>query len=201
MTMGRARSLWLLTRLHPAHPGPLDGAVDGGAGDAEEFGQLGGRVLAGSVQLDQVRFLLRLELGLLAAQAALVALATFIPSRVLSLIRSASNSAIIARTLNSRRPTGSLGSCTAPPMLSLTPRLARSSTMSRASGREPGQPIELGHDEGVASAAGGEGVQGVVLRGEVLRHGPGAGSHVRQLGRRPLAPLDMVDCLAATRSW
>jgi hypothetical protein len=27
------------------------------------------------------------------------------------------------------------------------------------------------------------------------------GSHVRQLGRRPSAPLDMVDCLAATRSW
>jgi hypothetical protein len=26
-------------------------------------------------------------------------------------------------------------------------------------------------------------------------------SHVRQLGRRPSAPLDMVDCLAATRSW
>jgi cell pole-organizing protein PopZ len=29
----------------------------------------------------------------------------------------------------------------------------------------------------------------------------GGGSHVRQLGRRPSAPLDMVDCLAATRSW
>ena len=27
------------------------------------------------------------------------------------------------------------------------------------------------------------------------------GSHVSQLGRRPSAPLDMVDCLAATRSW
>jgi hypothetical protein len=27
------------------------------------------------------------------------------------------------------------------------------------------------------------------------------GSHVRQLGRRPSAPLDMVDGLAATRSW
>jgi transposase len=29
----------------------------------------------------------------------------------------------------------------------------------------------------------------------------GGGSQVRQLGRRPSAPLDMVDCLAATRSW
>jgi hypothetical protein len=27
------------------------------------------------------------------------------------------------------------------------------------------------------------------------------GSHVRQLGRRPSAPLDMVDGLAAMRSW
>jgi transposase-like protein len=29
----------------------------------------------------------------------------------------------------------------------------------------------------------------------------GEGSHVRQLGRRPSAPLDLVDCLAAARSW
>jgi hypothetical protein len=33
------------------------------------------------------------------------------------------------------------------------------------------------------------------------RMSPGRGSDVRQLGRRPSAPLDMVDGLAATRSW
>ena len=37
--------------------------------------------------------------------------------------------------------------------------------------------------------------------GSQRRSCAGAGSHVRQLGRRPSAPLDMVDCLAATRSW
>ena len=37
--------------------------------------------------------------------------------------------------------------------------------------------------------------------GSQRRSCAGGGSHVRQLGRRPSAPLDMVDCLAATRSW
>ena len=39
-----------------------------------------------------------------------LALAIFMPSRVRARMRSASNSAIIARTLNSSRPTGSVGS-------------------------------------------------------------------------------------------
>jgi hypothetical protein len=37
--------------------------------------------------------------------------------------------------------------------------------------------------------------------GSQRRSCAGGGSHVRQLGRRPSAPLDMVDCLAATRNW
>lgn len=37
--------------------------------------------------------------------------------------------------------------------------------------------------------------------GSQRRSCAGGGLHVRQLGRRPSAPLDMVDCLAATRSW
>lgn len=42
------------------------------------------------------------------------------PSLVRSRIRSDSNSATTARTLNGSRPIGPLGSWTAPPMLSLT---------------------------------------------------------------------------------
>jgi hypothetical protein len=37
--------------------------------------------------------------------------------------------------------------------------------------------------------------------GSQRRSCAGGGSQVRQLGRRPSAPLDMVGCLAATRSW
>jgi len=87
----------------------FDGAVDRGAADAEEFGNLGGAVLAAVHQGDEVCFLAAVELGLLAAQPTL-ALATFMPSRVRSRIRSDSNSATMARTLNSSRPTASLGS-------------------------------------------------------------------------------------------
>src|SRR5664279_2722905 len=53
-----------------------------------------------------------------------LALATFMPSLVRILIKSDSNSAIIPRTLYSSRPTGSVGSCTEPPMFS--PNLRRS---------------------------------------------------------------------------
>jgi hypothetical protein len=51
-------------------------------------------------------------------------------------MRSDSNSATMARTLNSSRPTGSVGSWMEPPMLSFTFRLVRSSMMSRASGSD-----------------------------------------------------------------
>jgi hypothetical protein len=51
-----------------------------------------------------------------------LALATFIPSRVRIRIRSVSNSATIASTLSSSRPTGSVGSWIEPPRLSLTLR-------------------------------------------------------------------------------
>jgi hypothetical protein len=52
------------------------------------------------------------------------------PSRVLILIRSDSNSATIARTLKSRRPTRSSGSWTEPPRLSLTWRVVSSGQQS-----------------------------------------------------------------------
>lgn len=80
----------------------FDGAVDRGAADSEELGDLEGAVLAAVHQRDQVRFLFRVELGLLAAQPPF-ALATFMPSTVRSRIRS-ENSATIVRTLNRSRP-------------------------------------------------------------------------------------------------
>ncbi len=46
----------------------LDGAVDGGAGDADEVAEFGGAVLAGIVQGDQMCFLPGVELGLLATK-------------------------------------------------------------------------------------------------------------------------------------
>src|SRR5882762_3710980 len=45
-----------------------DGSVDGRAGHAEQIAKLGGGVLAAVQQLDQMGFLARVELGLLAAQ-------------------------------------------------------------------------------------------------------------------------------------
>ena len=59
-------------------PHPLEGAVDGGSADAEEFGEFGLSVGAEVVQLEQVFGLVRLQLGLLTAKPA-VALAIFIP--------------------------------------------------------------------------------------------------------------------------
>jgi hypothetical protein len=65
-----------------------------------------------------------------------LALATFMPSRVRIRARSASNSAIMARTLNNSRPAGSVGSWKEPPRLSLTERAVSSSAIARASGGE-----------------------------------------------------------------
>lgn len=112
-----------------------DGPIHGGAGHAEQVADLGGAVLAAVQELDQVRFLARVELGLLAPQMTL-GLATRIPSRVRDRMRSASNSATIAKTLNSSRPTGSVGSHTDAPRLSRTFRLVRSSAIARASGSD-----------------------------------------------------------------
>lgn len=46
---------------------PLDGAADGGAGDAEEFGELAAGVLASGVEGQEVALLGEGEVGLLAA--------------------------------------------------------------------------------------------------------------------------------------
>ena len=80
------------------------------------------------------------------------------PSLVRSRIRSDSNSATIASTLNSSRPTGSVGSCTdaADAELDLAPRevledLARVGQRSR-------QAVELGHDQRVAAATRRQGL-------------------------------------------
>ena len=65
----------------------FDSAVDSGAADAAQVGDLGGAVLATVDQRDQVRFLATVSLGCLPRSRPL-ALATFMPSRVRSRIRS-----------------------------------------------------------------------------------------------------------------
>jgi site-specific recombinase XerC len=97
---------------------------------------------------DDVGLLLGFELGLLAEEPAF---GNLHPARVRSRARWASNSAIIARTLNSTRPTGSVGSCTVPPMLRLTPRLERSATIARRSDRERASRSSFGDPEGSPS--------------------------------------------------
>ena len=88
----------------------LLGAVDGGATDTEQVGEFGGAVLTGLEQADQMCFLSGVELGPLAAQPTLGlrylhAFSGAQPDQVAD-----SNSATMANTLNSSRPTGSLGS-------------------------------------------------------------------------------------------
>jgi hypothetical protein len=85
-----------------------------------------------------------------------LAFATFMASRVRSRIRSDSNSATIANTLNSSRPTGSVGSWIEPPRLSLTFLFVSSSRMSRASGRTVPSRVKLGDYQGVTGSAGGQ---------------------------------------------
>ena len=109
--------------------------VDGRASDPEQVGELSGAVLTTFEESDQVRFLPMIQLGLLTAQLPL-AFATFIPSRVRSRIRSDSNSATIASTLNINLPTGSVGSYTDPPRLRRTCRVVSSLAMALASGSD-----------------------------------------------------------------
>jgi hypothetical protein len=95
-----------------ASPLPFHCPVDGGTSYAEQVGEFSGAVVPAVEQSHQVRFLPVVQLGLLTRKRPL-ALATFMPSRVRSRMRSVS--ATIARTLNSNRPTGSVGSYTDPP--------------------------------------------------------------------------------------
>jgi hypothetical protein len=69
-------------------------------------------------------------------------------------VRSASNSATMASTLNSSCPTGSSGSCTrAAAEVELDVPTGELSAIARASGQRAGEPVELGHHELVAGAA------------------------------------------------
>jgi hypothetical protein len=65
----RAEDLARASALSLTHPSALSltGAIDGGAGHAEQVGELSGGVLAALEQGHQVRFLPRIELGLLTA--------------------------------------------------------------------------------------------------------------------------------------
>src|SRR5829696_619862 len=119
--------------LRWSRPHPVQGAVDGRSADSEQFGELRWCVGAEVVQLKQMLGLVRLQLWLLAPQPPLHLRHLHALPRVRIRIRSASNSATIANTLNSNRPTGSVGSWTEPPTLSFTFRFV---SMSRASGSE-----------------------------------------------------------------
>ena len=77
-----------------------------------------------------------------------LALAIFIPSQVRNRIKSDSNSATIASTLNSNRPTGSVGSYTA----QVEPNLPHGELVGDGSGvrQGPDQRVEPGDDQRVA---------------------------------------------------
>jgi hypothetical protein len=104
------------------HPLPcgvaLDGPVHRGAGDPEQVAELGHAVLAGPVQWTRCASSRTLSLGCLPRRRPFP-FATFMPSRVRIRMRSPSNSATMASTLNGSLPTGSVGSWTEPPRLSL----------------------------------------------------------------------------------
>ena len=131
-------------------------------------------------------------------------------------IRSDSNSATIASTLNKSRPTGSVGSCTDPPRLSLTSRPASSSAIARASGSDRASRSSLattsvspprhaanawrrsralaaGASQAVVDvdALGVDAQEGerVALRGEVLRVGRHARVADVELGHRHSMPV------------
>src|ERR1035437_2483261 len=110
-------------------------SVDGGAGDAEQVGELSGAVLAAIEQSHQVSFLPMVQLGLLATQTPfglgdLHSLSCAQPNQLGLETRRPS------RTLNSSRPTGSVGSYTDPPRLNRTWPAVSSSAMALASGSD-----------------------------------------------------------------
>ena len=86
---------------------PFDGAVHPRSGDADEVAELRDAVFASAVQGDEVSLLAGVQLRLL-PRSRPWALATRIPSRVRKRIRSPSNSATMARTLNGDAPVGVL---------------------------------------------------------------------------------------------
>jgi hypothetical protein len=88
------------------------------------------------MQLDEARGLIGLQLRLLAAQAPLGFRHLHPSPRVRIRIRSAS--ATMASTLNSSRPTGSVGSWTDPPRLSFTFPLVGSSPQQHRADRAVG---------------------------------------------------------------
>lgn len=84
-----------------------------------------------------------------------LALATFTPSRVRSRIRSDSNSATVARTLNSRQATDGVGGVLDRPTEAQADLAGGELIGDRPSiGQGPGQSVEFGDHQGVAGPAG-----------------------------------------------
>ena len=131
--------------------------IDGRASDPEQVGELSGAVLTTFEESDQVRFLPMIQLGLLTAQAPLGLgdLHPF-PGTQPNQIRP-ENSATMASTLNSNRPTGSVGSYTYPPRFRRTCRWVSSSAMALASGSDRASRSSLVTTNVVPFAARGQG--------------------------------------------
>src|SRR5215207_6775206 len=96
---------------------PLDSLIHRGLSDAEVFSEFGLGVVPRVVQFEQVLGLVRLQFGLLAAQPAL-GLRDFHPFAGAQSDQVGFERSRIANTLNSSRPTGSVGSWIDPPRLS-----------------------------------------------------------------------------------
>jgi hypothetical protein len=166
-------------------------------------------VFAGGVQLHRMGLLPAGEFELL-PRSLPFDMAIAMPSRVRSRSRSTSNSANVAKMLKNILPIGSDGSYSVRSSASATPRAARQSPISRASG----EPVELGDDEGVAGPDRGQGLvqagavavgageavvevdplgvdaeleQGLMLGGEVLLVGGAAGVTDPDRGHEPRA--------------
>ena len=147
------------TPLHNARssggvPGSLDCPVERGPGDAEEFSDLRGRVVASLVDLDQVLLLRRRQFGLLAPEPTI---------RLGNLHPLASTCADqVGLEFNDHRehieeePADRIGGVmngTTDTELHFTLGEIVNDVFRVA--KRPCQPVELGHDEGIAGSAGG----------------------------------------------
>ncbi|SNR67925.1 hypothetical protein SAMN06272737_118120 [Blastococcus mobilis] len=136
-------------------PGLVAGAVDGGAGDAEQVGQLGGAVLTCPVQGPQVGFLSWVELGLFAAQLPLGlgephALARAQADQVG--LELGDHGQHVEQQPADRVVRVVHRAAEAQPDLAQGELLGDRPGV----GQRAGQPVELGHHQGVALVAGGQ---------------------------------------------
>ena len=131
----------------------LQGAVDGGAADAEEVGEFGCAVLAGLEQRDKVSFLPGVELGLLATQSS-IGLGDFHPFSGAEPNEVGFELRDHGQHVEQQAADRVVGVTNRP--AEIEPDLSCGELVGdRSSIRQrPGQPVQLRHDQGVALAAG-----------------------------------------------